>query len=63
LHPRVERFPKTSDALLCRLASLFPNLAAPLGRALESRARAGLVRYLRERDLLALSEHPSLLKS
>lgn len=60
LDPRIERFPKTSDALLCQLTSLFPNLAAPLGRALESRARAGLIRYLRERDLLARSEHPSL---
>jgi len=60
LEPRVERYPKLSDALLCQLTSLFPNLAAPLGRLLESRAKAGLVRYLRERGLLAQSEHPSL---
>jgi NAD(P)-dependent dehydrogenase (short-subunit alcohol dehydrogenase family) len=60
LEPRVERYPKLSDALLCQFTSLFPNLAEPLGRLLESRAKAGLVRYLRERGLLAQSEHPSL---
>jgi len=60
LDPRVERYPKLSDALLSQVTSLFPDLAAPLGKLLHGRARAGLIRYLRERNLLAQSEHPAL---
>jgi NAD(P)-dependent dehydrogenase (short-subunit alcohol dehydrogenase family) len=60
LDPRIERYPKLSDALLSQVTSLFPALAAPLGKLLHGRARAGLIRYLRERNLLAQSEHPAL---
>jgi short-subunit dehydrogenase len=51
LAPRYERYPKISDAILVRLAMLFPNRIGKIINWFEKKGQAGRKRYLEERGL------------
>jgi short-subunit dehydrogenase len=51
LEPRYERYPKVSDAMLVRLAMLFPNKIGKIINWFEKKGQAGRKRYLEERGL------------
>jgi short-subunit dehydrogenase len=51
LAPRYERYPKISDAILVRLAMLFPNRIDKIINWFEKKGQAGRKRYLEERGL------------
>ena len=44
--PRLERYPKFSDSILCRIAMLFPNLQPRLLPYFEERGKRGLKKYV-----------------